>query len=177
MRQVWFDCMLIRPLRESDIPKIVRSYSFPWSTPEKTKDLWDTYFQEQQDGIRTVAVLEKNNEILGYGSLLRKPECPFFEANHIPEVNAIWIDENHRRHGYATALIKWIENLASHEGYDQIGIGVGLYSDYGPAQKLYIRLGYTPEGHGITNKGQPTVPGQTYPLDDDLILWLVKGLR
>lgn len=30
--------------------------------------------------------------------------------------------------------------------------------------------------NGITYKGQPAVAGQTYPLDDDLILWLIKAL-
>lgn len=156
---------LIRPLIETDIPKIVSRYSFPWSTPEKTKALWDTYYREQEDKVRTVAVIEKNGEILGYGSLLRKPECPFFAQRNIPEVNAIWIDEEHRRKGLGTALIKWIENLASHEGYNEIGIGVGLYRDYGPAQQLYFQLGYLPEGNGITYKGEPTISGQSYPLD------------
>jgi RimJ/RimL family protein N-acetyltransferase len=168
---------LIRPMNALDIAKIVSRYSFSWSTPEKTKVLWDTYYREQQDNIRTVAVLEKDNEILGYGSLLRKPESPFFVDKKVPEINAIWIDEDYRRQGLGTALIKWLEKLASQEGYQQIGIGVGLYRDYGPAQKLYFQLGYVPDGNGITYKGQPTVPGQTYPLDDDLILWLMKELR
>lgn len=167
---------LIRSLHETDISKIVRRYSFPWSTPEKTKTLWDTYYQEQKDKVRTVAVIEKDGEILGYGSLLRKPECPFFAQKNIPEINAIWIDEDHRRQGLGTALVKWLEKLASQEGYQQIGIGVGLYGDYGPAQKLYFQLGYVPDGNGITYKGQSTVAGQTYPLDDDLIFWLVKML-
>lgn len=167
---------LIRPLIETDIPKIVSRYSFSWSTSEKTKTLWDTYYQEQEEKARTVAVIEKDGEILGYGSLLRKRECPFFAQRNIPEINAIWIDEDHRKKGLGTALIKWLENLASREGYDQIGIGVGLYQDYGPAQKLYFQLGYIPEGNGITYKGRPTIPGQSYPLDDDLILWLVKAL-
>jgi chloramphenicol 3-O phosphotransferase len=167
---------LIRPMHAHDIAKIVSRYSFPWSTPEKTKILWDTYYQEQKDNIRTVAVIETKGEILGYGSLLRKPECPFFAQRNIPEINAIWIDEDHRRKGLGTALIKWLENLASHEGYNEIGIGVGLYRDYGPAQQLYFQLGYIPEGNGITYKDQPTVAGQTYPLDDDLLLWLSKAL-
>lgn len=169
--------LLIHPMSENDIAKIVSRYSFPWSTPEKTKTLWDTYYREQQDGIRTVAVLEKNHEILGYGSLLRKPECPFFGENNIPEINAIWIDETKRRQGFGKALIKWLEKLASQEGYDQIGIGVGLYRDYGPAQKLYFQLGYVPNGNGITYKGQPAIAGQSYPLDDDLLLWLIKPLN
>ncbi len=33
---------LIRSLHKNDLPKIVSRYSFPWSTPEKTKTLWDT---------------------------------------------------------------------------------------------------------------------------------------
>jgi len=167
---------LIRPLIETDILKIVSRYSFPWSTPEKTKILWNTYYQEQQEGIRTVAILEEDHEILGYGSLLRKQECPFFAQNNIPEINAIWIDEDYRRKGHGTSLIKWLEGLASREGYNQIGIGVGLYRDYGPAQQLYFQLGYIPDGNGITYKGQTTIAGQTYPLDDDLIFWLTKTL-
>ena len=166
----------IRPLLDTDIPQIAERYSFPWSTPEKTKALWDSYYEEQQGGIRTVAIVEKNHEILGYGSLLRKSECPFFVNSNIPEINAIWIHEDHWRQGLGTALIRWIEDLAFQEGYRQIGIGVGLYRDYGPAQKLYFRLGYCPDGNGITYKGQPTIPGQSYPLDDDLILWLAKKL-
>jgi chloramphenicol 3-O phosphotransferase len=169
--------ILIRPMHAHDIAKIVSRYSFPWSTPEKTKSLWDTYYREQQEKIRTVAVLEKDHEILGYGSLLRKPECPFFTQKNIPEINAIWIDENHRNQGLGTALVKWIEDHARQEGHHQIGIGVGLYKDYGPAQRLYFQLGYIPDGNGITYKGQPTIPGQSYPLDDDLILWLTKSLR
>ncbi|HEX2580280.1 MAG TPA: GNAT family N-acetyltransferase [Rhabdochlamydiaceae bacterium] len=176
MRNPAAKTFLIRPLIETDIPKIVSRYSFPWATAEKTKILWNTYYQEQEGKIRTVAVIETNNEILGYGSLLRKPECPFFAQRNIPEINAIWIDEDHRRKGLGTALIKWIESLASQEGYKEIGIGVGLYRDYGPAQQLFFQLGYTPEGNGITYRGQPTTPGQPYLLDDDLILWLVKAL-
>lgn len=167
---------LIRPMNEHDIEKIVSRYSFPWSTPEKTQALWDNYYHEQEEAIRLVGVIENDGEILGYGSLLRKPESPFFTQKNIPEINAVWIDENYRRKGHGTALIKWFEDLASHEGYVKIGIGVGLYRDYGPAQKLYFRLGYIPDGNGITYKGQPTVPGESYPLDDDLILWLEKTL-
>lgn len=114
---------------------------------------------------------------MGYGSLLRKSEYPLYVDLSIPEINAIWIDENHRRHGLGKALIKWLENLALQDGFTQIGIGVGLYRDYGPAQKLYFKLGYCPDGNGITYKGKATTPGESYPLDDSLILWLQKGLN
>ena len=167
---------LIRPLKKADIPQIVKRYTFPWSSLKKTESLWSTYYEEQEKGMRTVAIIEKDHEILGYGSLLRKSECPFFLSRQIPEINAIWIDEKHRRQGLGTALIRWIENLAIKEGSEQIGIGVGLYRDYGQAQQLYFQLGYIPDGNGITYKGKPTIAGQSYPLDDELILWLTKPL-
>lgn len=168
---------LIRPMQEStDLKKIIHRFSFPWSTPKKTQVLWETYLQEQNEGIRTIFVIENQNEILGYGSLLRKSENPSFAYSNTPEVNAIWIDETSRRQGLGKALIQAIENLANQEGYHQIGIGVGLYQDYGPAQKLYFQLGYAPDGNGVTYKGLSTKPGEPYPLDDDLLLWLVKLL-
>lgn len=52
---------------------------------------------------------------------------------------------------------------ASQEGYNEIGVGVGLYRDYGQAQQLYFQLGYI-EGNGITYKGQSA------------ILWMIKPL-
>lgn len=167
----------IRSLESSDIPQIVNRFTFPWSSSEKTQARWDQYYKEQESGIRTVGLVEKGHEILGYGSLLRQGECPFFLGQQIPEINAIWIDESHRRQGLAKALIRWLENLAAQEGYEQIGIGVGLYRDYGPAQRLYFRLGYCPDGNGLTYKGKPAVAGQSYRLDDDLILWLTKPLN
>ena len=69
-----------------------------------------------------------------------------------------------------------MKTLLTKEGYNKIGIGVGLYRDYGPAQQFYFQLGYTPEGNGITYKGESTVAGQSYPLANDLLLWLVKSL-
>jgi GNAT superfamily N-acetyltransferase len=168
--------MNIRQMTASDIPEILSRFLFPWSTQEQTNAIWETYYREQQEANRTVAIVEKNGEIVGYGSLLRRSEYPHFASVNMPEVNAIWIDESHRGQGVGRALIQWIENLARSEGYNQIGIGVGLYKDYGPAQRLYFRLGYIPDGKGITYKGQATVAGQTYPLDDDLLLWLVKVL-
>ena len=39
-----------------------------------------------------------------------------------------------------------------------------------------FQLGYTPDGKGITYKHNAVIPGEKYPIDDDLILWLIKPL-
>lgn len=168
--------IVIRNLQEEDIERLAHTFQAPWSDFAATKKLWKRYFAEQQEGIRTACVLEKGHLFLGYGSLLRSSEYPFFRDNEIPEVNAIWIDESNRKQGLGTRLIAHLEALARQEGYKIMGIGVGLYRDYGPAQKLYFKLGYSPDGNGMTYKCSPVVPGEAYPVDDDLVFWLTKKI-
>jgi hypothetical protein len=69
-----------------------------------------------------------------------------------------------------------LEDLARQRGCRQIGLGVGLYADYGAAQRLYLKLGYVLDGRGITYKYLPARGGETFRIDDDLLLWLVKSL-
>ncbi len=169
-----YNDVLLRPMCIADIKTLVSDFCFPWSTAEEIEKRWQKYYVEQQNSIRTVAVLTREDEILGYGSLLLRSEYPHF--SNLPEICDLWIHEKHRRRGLGKKLIRWLELLAQKQGYTEIGIGVGLYTDYGPAQQLYFQLGYAPDGNGITYKYKPTRPGESYPLDDDLILWLKKPL-
>jgi ribosomal protein S18 acetylase RimI-like enzyme len=121
--------VIIRTLLEKDIERLAHTFTAPWSTFESTLKLWKQYFKEQQEGIRTACLLVKENEFLGYGSLLRSPDYPFFRDNRIPEVNAIWVAEECTRQGLGTRLIGHLEEMARQEGYKTIGIGVGLYKD------------------------------------------------
>lgn len=61
-------------------------------------------------------------------------------------------------------------------GHAQIGLGVGLYADYGAAQRLYVRRGYMPDGAGLTWNNEPAEAGAMVRVDDDLLLWLHKPL-
>lgn len=65
--------------------------------------------------------------------------------------------------------------------FRKMGIGVGLYAGedggYGEAQRLYIKRGYIPDGKGVTYNYQPAIPGNSYPLDDGLVLMCRKKLR
>lgn len=76
-------------------------------------------------------------------------------------------------------LLDIAEKIAASKS-DVVGIGVGLYggSDggYGAAQKLYVRRGYIPDGEGITYNYQHAIPGNSYSLDDDLVLMCTKKL-
>ncbi len=62
------------------------------------------------------------------------------------------------------------------ERFSTIGIGVGLYNDYGSAQRLYVNRGYIPDGKGVTYDYSLAKPGDNLRLDDDLVLWFTKKL-
>lgn len=167
--------MIIRPMVEADIQFIAIDHRPPWTTPEVTEKRWRQYLNEQSEGIRYVAVIEDMGTVIGYGSLWLKSEYPHF-AN-IPEIADVWIYDGYRAKGYGTKLLQYLEQIAKAKGFKEIGIGVGLYTDYGPAQRLYYTLGYKPDGNGVTYKLQQAVAGESYPLDDDFILWFKKPLN
>lgn len=169
--------IIIREMQDEDIDTLTKIFCFPWSSIEATNVKWMQYYKEQQEKIRTVYLLEKQRNIVGYANLLRQSNYPNFMANSIPEINDVWIAAEHRGNGLGMSLIKHLEKVAHREGYKQIGIGVGLYKDYGRAQKLYIQLGYIPDGMGVTYKNQTIVPGDSYPVDDDFLIWLKKDLQ
>jgi len=97
-----------------------------------------------------------------------------FAKSGIPEINNLVVAEQVRRRGLGTRLIGHFERCALEAGRSMIGIGVGLYADYGAAQRFYAKLGYRPDGLGITYRGVPVPPGAVVRADDELILWLTK---
>lgn len=168
---------MIKALELKDLEPLVKTFTFPWSNSEATWTKWTKYFEEQGTNIRTVYLVQNENEFIGYASLLRYSAYPNFCNAAIPEIHDVWISEKWRQQGFGKQLVQHIERIAQEEGYSQIGLGVGLYRDYGAAQKLYFTLGYKPDGNGITYQSEIVVPGESYPVDDDLNLWLTKKLN
>jgi len=57
------------------------------------------------------------------------------------------------------------------------GIGVGLYDDYGPAQRLYSSCGYELDGTGAWAGEHNVRGGEAITADDDLVVYLLKPLH
>ena len=56
-------------------------------------------------------------------------------------------------------------------------ICVGLFEAYGPAQRLYARRGYVPDGRGVCEGHRPLRPGERVEIGHHLLLWLLKDLE
>lgn len=169
--------LMIRQLEASDIPLITNAFAAAnWPKPAV---VFEQYYQEQLIGERIVWVVFSNNELAGYVTLCWHSKYPEFANRSIPEIMDLNVLPSYRKIGIGSMLLAQAEKAANTKS-KLVGLGVGLYAGfdggYGAAQRLYIKRGYIPDGHGVTYDYQPAKPGELFRLDDDLVLWLVKEL-
>lgn len=164
-------------LSSDDIPSIVSTFSqIGWNKPVS---VFEEYLEEVAAGNRLVWVAFAHDQFVGYITLKWQSEYPSFRKQNIPEIMDLNVLPHARKMGLGSHLLAIAEKEAATKS-DIIGIGVGLYAGedggYGAAQRLYVKRGYIPNGKGVTYNYQPTIPGASYPLDDDLVLWFTKKL-
>ncbi len=141
----------LRELQAADVPRVAATDGGPaW---HGGVEKWNQRLADQTAGLRLVLLAADASNVFGYGSLLWASGYPPFREAGIPEINDVVVAEGHRGQGVGTQLIHALEERARAAGCAKIGIGVGLYRDYGSAQRLYIRLGYVPDGNGIAYAG------------------------
>lgn len=164
----------IRELRAEDVTRIAETYGgAAWHGGAKK---WDQRLVEHAHGQRLVLLVADGTDVLGYGSLLWVSGHAPFRAAHIPEINDLVVAERARNQGIATKLIHALEERARAAKCPKVGVGVGLFKEYGAAQRLYVHLGYVPDGKGMASEGTEVAAGAMVRADDDLVLWLVKEL-
>ena len=161
----------LRDLVEADCPAIARAFAEQgWNKPE-TQYL--AYLADALAGQRAVLVAEIDCLFAGYVTIVWQSDYAPFRAAQIPEIVDLNVLIKHQRRGVATALLDEAEKRIAQRS-PQIGIGVGLTADYGPAQIVYALRGYIPDGRGIASHAQPVLPGAIVVADDGLVLYLTK---
>ncbi len=141
----------------------------------KDSGYFERCLEEQKEGRRQVFIAQTDKGV-GYGVLNWSPQYALYKRLGIPEIQDLNVISVARRQGVATAMIEYCENLVVEAGCEHIGISVALYKDYGPAQRLYAKLGYLPDGNGVTYDREAVSPGEIRPVDDDLCLMMIKAL-
>lgn len=164
----------IGPLREGDPAAFEAAFAaIGWTKPAAQ---YVRYLDEQTEGARSVLVARRDEALLGYVTVLWDSDYPTFREAGIPEIQDFNVLPQARRRGVGSALMDAAEDLIAEQS-PVAGIGVGLYPDYGPAQRLYVLRGYVPDGRGIAWNLTPVTPMQQVPVDDDLALYFTKDLR
>ena len=162
----------IRKMQESDIKDLSRGFiSQGWPSRE---EILTRYFKEQESGEREVLVAEVEGAVAGYITILPyAKQGPF--AGMAPELSDFNVFEPFQNQGIGNLLLEEAEKRVRLIS-DKVTLGVGLHSGYGPAQRLYIKRGYIPDGTGV--RYQNHQPAMNAICEDigELVLYLSKNL-
>ena len=166
--------LTVSPLAETDFAEIAAAFAaINWQKPASQ---YSRYLAEQARGERVVLAARAEGIVMGYLTIVWASTYPPFRESGIPEIQDFNVLPAFRRRGIGGRLMDAAEaQIATRSPI--AGIGVGLYSDYGAAQRLYVRCDYLPDGRGIARHGQAVAPGAAVVVDDDLALYLTKVLR
>lgn len=134
----------------------------------------DSYFEQCLAHDKTIYIVKKGDDIAGYTLISWSPRYSLYKKLGIPEIQDIFIFPKFRRQGLATALIGQCERIINNKNCEYVGISVALHKGVGPAQRLYVKLGYMPDGYGVTYDRNPVDAGDMRPIDDDLCIMLLK---
>ena len=160
----------IRKMQESDVKELSQGFiNQGWPGRE---EILARYFLEQKCGEREVLVAGIDGAVAGYITILPSAKHgPFAEV--YPELSDFNVFEPFRNQGVGNQLLEEAENRVKLFS-DKVTLGVGLHSGYGPAQRLYIKRGYIPDGSGVWYRNQPLEMNDTIQNNDDLVLYLSK---
>lgn len=159
----------IRKMLFEDAFKI--SEGFAQQGWNKSVGQYEKYFNEQEDGQISILIVEVDNEFAGHLMIHWISDYGYFKKNDIPEIMDFFILEKFQGRGIGTKLITAAEEIIMEE-YSQVGLTVAVVN--GKAQRLYCRLGYIPDGQGMSKKGRFFGIGEKVDIDYDLIIGLVK---
>jgi GNAT superfamily N-acetyltransferase len=164
----------IRLLQAQDIAQIAAAFAMlGWNKPAAQ---YERYLAEQLSGERTIFVALVDAVFAGYVTIVWLSSYPPFRADNIPEIVDFNVLPHYRRQGIGSRLMDEAEQTVAQRS-PAVGIGVGLYADYGTAQRMYVKRGYVPDGRGLLYHGHFVQPGEQVVVDDDLILCFTKKLR
>jgi broad specificity phosphatase PhoE/GNAT superfamily N-acetyltransferase len=164
--------IVIQLLKASDIPVIYSA--FTGVGYQRTPGMLEKYLVEQEKGERIVLIANFRGDFAGYVTVKWQVTdyAPFAERG-IPEIMDLNVLPTFRKRRIATRLVDEAErHIFEHSS--RAGIGVGLFADYGAAQRMYVRRGYVPDGWGISYWGQPVRPYSNVRVDHELVLYLTK---
>ena len=162
----------IRKMQESDIKDLSQGFiNQGWPGRE---EILARYFLEQECGERGVLVAEVEGALAGYITILScAKQGPFAEI--YPELSDFNVFEPFQNQGIGNLLMEEAEKRVKLIS-DKVTLGVGLHSGYGPAQRLYIKRGYIPDGTGVWYQNHQPAMNAVCEDIGELILYLSKNL-
>ncbi len=163
----------LRPMTAQDCGPLSEAFEAQgW--PSRLAQL-QSYVFEARSGKVDAIVAEWRGAYAGYVTIRWESFYPPFKTAGIPEIMDLNVLKAYQRRGIATAMMDEAEARIARVS-TVAGLGVGLTTDYGNAQRLYVRRGYIPDGRGMSQNEIFPKWGDQIRVDDNLVICLTKKL-
>jgi len=158
----------IHLVTDDELPSLIDWFSTNYYDNREAAEL---HFAEHIDGQGATLLATHGDEIAGYVTVgiswLKK----------IPLIADFAVMEPYQRHGLGSRLLDLAEIYIKENLGDQVVLWVPIVSAFGPAQRLYVKRGYVPDGNGVVKEGVSVKEGEVHTFDHSLHLCLVKDLK
>lgn len=142
---------------------------------DENRHYYERHLANQSKNDCSILIALVDGKIAGHVFLYYHCRWGGLKNQGLPCVVDLFVFEPYRRAGIATLLMDACEKIARKYS-DCIYLDVGLNSDYGPAQRMYIRRGYLPDGKGAYYRQEVCAVDAECRNDDELTLCLIKNL-
>lgn len=136
--------------------------------------LYASYQKNRTSHAHFYIVAFYKKQLAGFAMLDWQSTYEDFSEAHIPEIKDLWVFESLRNKGIAYEMMKVLEKEAVKES-NLCGVGVGLTESFLPAQRLFEKLGYKPDGRGIYYPESQVILDKQ-EVDDNQALMMIKQI-
>ena len=174
--KTYFDdgTLTIRSMMPGDAKILYDTYlSYGWHPQIKT---YEDYYKEQEEGERLVFIAEYEGAVKGQCTLVLHPNEGPWAGKGFPEIVDLTVFFDIHGKGIGNKLLDVAETEAARLS-DMVFLAVGVHSGYGPAQRIYVKRGYIPDGSGVWYRNKVLEQYAPCVNDDDLLLFLSKSLN
>lgn len=167
------DKLLIRSMELGDAKIIYETYlSYGW---HPSLEIYENYYKEQEGQKRKVFIAEYEGAVSGLCTLVLDPAEGPWGGQGYPEIVDLTVFFQVHNRGIGNKLLDVAEQEAAKVN-DMVYLAVGVHYGYGPAQRIYVKRGYLPDGSGIWYRGKRLEQYAPCCNDDDLLLYMSKKL-
>ncbi len=176
MRTIYYtdESIVIRSMEIEDAKIFYDTYfSYGWHPSMET---YENYYKEQKEGTRKVFIAEYEDKVSGLCTLVMNPKEGPWAGQGYPEIVDFCVFFHVHNRGIGNKILDVVEQEAAKVS-DMVYLAVGVHSGYGPAQRIYVKRGYIPDGSGVWYQGKQLDQYAPCCNDDDLLLFLSKKLK
>lgn len=121
---------MIRDIENSDYIKFIKLLNLNIS-----KDVFNLFINNLNKNRHIIIVYEKNDELIGTGSLLIEPKLTY-NISYLGHIENIFVNENNRNKGIGKEIVKFLTNYAKKFGCYRIDLSceekiINFYKELG----------------------------------------------